>query len=135
MHTHQQLVSCFPVISELRPHLEDAADWTARALHMKADGYRVLAACEGERVVAVAGYRVMDSLLHGRCVYVDDFVTTRERRGRGLGTLLLQALSEIGQDECCARIVLHSSATNKVLHRFCKREGLSDFVVGFMKPL
>lgn len=135
MHTPQQLAACFPVISQLRPNLNDAVDWAARALHMKADGYRVLAACEGDGVVAVAGYRVMESLLHGRFVYVDDLVTASECRGRGIGALLLQKLSEIGEEELCARIVLDTAATNTDARRFCRREGMSDVIVGFVKPL
>jgi hypothetical protein len=33
---------------------------------MAGAGYRVLAAWDGDRVAAIAGYRVMENLIHGR---------------------------------------------------------------------
>ncbi|HEY4251400.1 MAG TPA: GNAT family N-acetyltransferase [Roseomonas sp.] len=133
--SHDELVACFPVIAQLRPHLKDAAEWVERASGMAADGYRVLAAWEGGRVVAVAGYRMMENLIHGHFLYVDDLVADAGQRGKGLGAALLQELSAIGVDEYCRRLVLDTAATNTNARRFYKREGLVDAVIGFVKPL
>lgn len=133
--SHDELVACFPVISELRPYLKDAAEWVVRASRMASAGYRVLAAWEGERVLAVAGYRVMENLIHGRFLYIDDLVTAEGRRGSGLGASLLKELSAIGVNENCQRLVLDTAAVNTNARRFYKREGLIDAIVGFVKPL
>ena len=37
------------------------------------------------RAVAIAGYRVMENLIHGQFLYVDDLVTATGDRGQGLG--------------------------------------------------
>lgn len=133
--SRDDLRACFPVISELRPSLTGAAEWADRATAMAAAGYRVLAAWDGDRVSAVAGYRVMENLIHGRFLYVDDLVTAHDRRGRGLGASLLKALSTIGIEERCRRLVLDTAAANTNARRFYRREGLSDVIIGFMKPL
>jgi ribosomal protein S18 acetylase RimI-like enzyme len=133
--TADELAACFPVISQLRPLLKDAAEWVARACAMKADGYRVLAAWNGDRVLALAGYRVADNLIHGRFLYVDDLVTARSERGRGLGAALLAELSVIGAGQGCQRLVLDTAAANAGARRFYRREGLLDLSIGFVKSL
>jgi len=131
----EELTSCFPVISVLRPGLKDVSDWIERASDMATAGYRVLAAWEGTRVIAVAGYRIMVNLIHAQFLYVDDLVTLPDQRGRGLGAALLTELSAIGLDKGCQRLVLDTAAANTDARRFYKREGLIDAVVGFVKPL
>lgn len=134
-HGPEDLKACFPVISLLRPSLKSAEDWEERASEMATFGYRVLAAWEGDGVVAVAGYRVMENLIHGHFLYVDDLVTAESERGKGLGAALLTELTAIGVDEYCNRLVLDTAATNENARRFYKREGLLDVVIGFVKPL
>lgn len=134
-HGQDELAACFPVISQLRPALKDVAEWVERASEMATDGYRVLAAWDGSRVLAVAGYRMMDNLIHGHFLYVDDLVAVESERGKGLGAALLQELSAIGVDQYCQRLVLDAAATNTNAHRFYRREGLIDAVLGFVKPL
>ncbi len=133
--SQDELVACFPVISELRPFLKDAGEWCARVSAMQPAGYRVLAAWEGERVLAVAGYRVMENLIHRRFLYVDDLVAAADTRGKGLGAALLQELSTVARREHCWRLVLDTAAANAAARRFYAREGLRDVVVGFVKSI
>jgi hypothetical protein len=44
-----ELTACFPVIAQLRPALRNAAEWVERATNMATDGYRVLAAWDGDQ--------------------------------------------------------------------------------------
>src|SRR5215470_6709766 len=81
--SRDELEACYPVVVELRPFLKDAADWCRRASAMAEGGYQVLAAWRHDRAIAVAGYRVMENLIHGRFLYVDDLVTAFDNRGQG----------------------------------------------------
>src|SRR5262249_46342507 len=110
--SRDDLMACYPVVAELRPFLKDAVDWYERAIAMAEAGYRVLAAWRQDRVVAVAGYRVMENLIHGRFLYVDDLVTAFGHRGEGVGASLLEELARIGIKERCSRLVLDTAATN-----------------------
>lgn len=134
-HGHEELSNCFPVISQLRPRLRDVAEWVDRALDMAIEGYRVLAAWENDTVLAIAGYRIMENLIHDRFLYVDDLISAEGERGKGLGAALLAELAVIGADEHCARLVLDTARTNDHAVRFYKREGLIDEAIGFIKPL
>jgi ribosomal protein S18 acetylase RimI-like enzyme len=133
--SEEELTACFPVISLLRTYLVDADDWISRAHAMAPNGYRVVAAWQDGKVVAVAGYRIMQNLIHHRFLYVDDLVTASDQRGQGLGAALLKELAAVGANEKCNRLVLDTAAANTDARRFYKREGLLDVVVGFVKPL
>lgn len=126
---------CYSVISQLRPYLTDQAAWNERAKGLLADGYRMLAAWEGEEVVAMAGYRLNDNLIYGRFLYIDDLVSDEQKRGAGLGARLLDALQKIGRDAECHYMVLDTAVTNVEARKFYRREGLMDLAVGFIKPL
>ncbi|GGC45822.1 GNAT family N-acetyltransferase [Chelatococcus reniformis] len=129
------LTACFPVIAELRPRLENAGAWRARASAMAGDGYRVLAVWNGERALAVAGYRVMENLIHGRFLYVDDLVTAADQRGNGFGAALLRELSIIGARQACVHLALDTATDNVAAQRFYRREGLADRAIRFVKLL
>lgn len=129
------LIACFPVISVLRPGLKSVTEWVDSATGMANEGYRVLAAWEGQKVLAVAGYRMMNNLIHGHFLYVDDLVTAEDQRGQGLGAALLRELSIIAAAAGCQRLVLDTAVANTHARRFYSREGLLDLVVGFVKPL
>jgi GNAT superfamily N-acetyltransferase len=134
-HGPEELKACFPVILFLRPRLKGVEEWVERASKMATFGYRVLAAWEGDRVLALAGYRVMENLIHDHFLYVDDLVTAESERGKGLGAALLMELTAIGTDQFCNRLVLDTAAANENARRFYKREGLMDLAIGFVKPL
>lgn len=134
-HSKEELAACFPIAMQLRPHLKSVDAWVERATDMATEGYRVLAAWDGDQVLAMAGYRIMENLIHDHFLYVDDLVTSEGDRGKGLGSTLLTELSAIGVDEYCGRLVLDTAATNERARHFYKREGLIDAIVGFVKPL
>jgi Uncharacterized conserved protein len=136
MHTPQQLLACYTLMAQLRHDLGDATRWVARVLDLNADeGYRVPAAWSDEDLVALAGYRVNETLLHGRAVEVNDIVTHDGQRGAGIGGALLEELEAIGRDELCVRMIIDVPAGHTAVYRFLEREGLRRSTVGFVKCL
>lgn len=72
----------YPVVAELRPHLDEAS-FLAQARRQQAQGWRLaVLELEGE-VRAVAGFRLLENLAWGRFLYVDDLVTRAADRSRG----------------------------------------------------
>lgn len=66
------VMACFDVVRQLRPHLKSPEDLFASFTLQCARGYRLLAVWEGNEPVALAGYRRLDNLIHGRFIYVDE---------------------------------------------------------------
>jgi GNAT superfamily N-acetyltransferase len=131
-----EVAACFDTMCELRPHLSSAGELVERVARQRADGYRLLAAWQGDAgqqtgagqqtraVVALAGYRVLENLIHGRFVYVDDLVTTEPARRAGLGRRLLDAVATEAHTLGCGKVVLDTALANALAHRFYYRQGM-----------
>ena len=131
----EEVAACFPVMRELRPHLADAAELVARVRRQQAEGYRLLAAWDGETVLGLAGYRAQENLIHGRFLYVDDLVCAPAARRLGLGARLLGAVEEVARAQGCLRLVLDTALANVLGHRFYYRAGLLAAALRFGKPV
>lgn len=132
--TAADLARAYPVVVELRPHLDEAA-FLARAIRQQAQGWR-LAMLELEREVrAVAGFRVQENLAWGRFLYVDDLVTRAADRSRGLGAALLDWLSQLARAEGCVQLHLDSGVQRLEAHRFYAARGMRLTSHHFAIPL
>jgi len=116
--------ACFHVMRQLRPNLATPEDFLARVALQSGQGYRLLAVWDDGKPLALAGYRRLDNMIHGRFIYVDDLITDADGRGQGLGERLLEALRELGRAENCQQLVLDTALSNSLAQRFYFRSGL-----------
>lgn len=117
-------MACFDVMQQLRPQLKSPEDLLAVVALQRVQGYRLLAVWDHGKPVALAGYRRLDNLIHGRFIYVDDLITDSAGRGRRWGARLLAELRELGRAENCDRLVLDTALGNALAQRFYFRAGL-----------
>jgi GNAT superfamily N-acetyltransferase len=122
--TDAQLAATWPVMRQLRPHLDEAR-YIAMVRSMASEGYRVAALHADGRVVAVAGYRFMTMLYAGKLLYLDDLVTDESSRSHGYGKRLLDWLKQQARDHGCAELQLISHTKREGAHRFYFREGFA----------
>jgi ribosomal protein S18 acetylase RimI-like enzyme len=122
--TTADVTACFEVMRQLRPQLTLPEDFLGHVALQREQGYRLLAAWEDGKPVALAGYRRLDNLIHGRFIYVDDLITDEAGRGRGHGERLLTELCTLGRQENCQRLVLDTALANALAQRFYFRFGL-----------
>lgn len=121
--TDEQIERCFPVMLELRPHLERGT-WLRLIRAMQREGY-ILAALEADGAVqAVAGFRVNVLLVSGKTLYVDDLVTREASRSKAHGAALLQWLIQHARDRDCDSFGFDSGVHRFRAHRFYFREGM-----------
>ncbi len=123
--TDTQVAALFPVIAQLRPHLAGPDDLVARTARMRKDGFRLVwrAGADGTPV-AVAGFRIYETLYAGPKLYVDDLVTTEARRGKGDGTVLIAWLLEEAKRLGCKELDLDSGVQRFAAHGFYFARGL-----------
>jgi len=127
--------ACFPLMQQLRPHLESADELVARWRRQCAAGYRLMALWQHGRPLALAGFRLQDNLVHGVHFYVDDLVTDAALRSGGYGQRLMARLKEEGKALGCQRLVLDTPLTNVLGHRFYYRNGLLASALRFYAAL
>ena len=122
----------------LRAHYTDEAEFVRRVDEdQRPEGYRLVGAFEGDRCVAVAGFRLIRNLAWGDAVYVDDLSTLPEARGRGYGRALLEWCREEGRRLGCTQFHLDSGVgpEREDAHRLYFNTGLRIYAYHFAAPL
>jgi GNAT superfamily N-acetyltransferase len=132
--TEEEIKRCFPVMSQLRPHLAQQ-EFIERVQMQQEDGY-ALAYLESDGVIeALAGYRYYDMLSRGRFMYVDDLITNESARSKGHGKAIFEWLIEEAQSNKCERIDLDSGVQRFDAHRFYFRQRMHVDTYHFVLPL
>lgn len=114
----------FELMRTLRPHLASPVAYVAQLARQAGQGYRLLAAWNGERIVGLAGYRELENLLYGRFIYVDDLVVSPDLQRSGVGGRLLGAVRDEAVQRQCDHFVLDTGLHMPLAQRFYFRQGL-----------
>jgi GNAT superfamily N-acetyltransferase len=125
-------------MSALRTHYTDEGEFVRRVDEVqRPQGYRIVGAFEGERCVAVAGFRELNNLAWGHVVYVDDLSTHPDGRRHGHGRALLEWCTEEAKRLGCAALHLDSGVEANRLdaHRLYLNTGMRITSFHFMKPI
>lgn len=109
---------CYPVMTQLRPHVTDEDAFVAQVTRQRADGYALVFAESGGAVTACAGFRVSENLAWGRFLYVDDLITDDEHRSLGHGGALMDWLIAHARENDCDELHLDSGVHRFAAHRF-----------------
>ncbi len=123
LQTDTDIADSWPVMRQLRPKLDrDALVAAVRA--QRPEGYRLVGAYDGERPVALAGFREMRMLYSGHSLYVDDLVTDEAARGTGVGKQLIDWLLAEARRLGCAEFHLDSGVQRFGAHAFYFGRGM-----------
>jgi GNAT superfamily N-acetyltransferase len=128
----------FEAMRALRPHRDDRDALVRRIDEVqRPQGYRLVGAFEDGSVVAVAGFRVIESLAGGRCLYVDDLSTLPAARRRGHAARLLEWCAEEARRLGCDELHLDSAVgrERQDAHRLYFNQGLRITAFHFEKRL
>jgi ribosomal protein S18 acetylase RimI-like enzyme len=122
--TDAEIAACFPVMHELRTKLVES-EFVACVRRQQHAGYQLAQVRGASGPVAVAGFRLSESLAWGRFLYVDDLAALASERSRGHGKRLLAWLSDYARGHGCTQLHLDSGVQRFAAHRFYLREGMS----------
>jgi len=115
--TREEILRCFAVMAELRPHLKEA-EFVSRVQCQQRAGYQLAFLSDKGKVMALAGYRYSESLSWGQFMYVDDLVTTEKSRSKGYGQKLFKWLVGEAKSQGCDQFHLDSGVQRFGAHRF-----------------
>ena len=130
------LAAAYPVMVQLRPHIERCEDLVAQVRLQMGEGYRLAAARDDAGDIrALAGFRVMTMLFRGRQLYVDDLVTDARVRSTGFGAALFEWLVAEGRRLGCRSLHLDSGVQRFDAHRFYLRQRMDIVGHHFALPI
>lgn len=123
-----------PLLRQLRGHLDDDT-FATRLARAEAQGYRVLAAHEGDQMVGALGYRITDDLNWGRTFYIDDLMVEYTRWREGIGSALLEHARTVASEAGCDQIRLCSALNRHDTHKFYMISGMKASSMQFTQQL
>ncbi|SFF57469.1 Acetyltransferase (GNAT) family protein [Halobacillus alkaliphilus] len=118
LSSREEIRQGFPVMSQLRTHLDENTYLELVLEAKEVDRYRMFALMEDGKIVAVTGFKPMTTLYYGRFVWVCDLVTDQNYRSRGYGDKLLSYVHTWGEEHGFESVALSSGLKRPDAHRF-----------------
>ncbi|WP_059105269.1 GNAT family N-acetyltransferase [Shouchella shacheensis] len=118
LQTQKEILAAFPVMNQLRTHLDEKAYLDLVLEAKEKDMYRLFALYEQGEMAAVVGFKPMITLYYGRFVWVCDFVTEQHMRSNGYGERLLSYVHEWAKENNYDHVALSSGLQRTDAHRF-----------------
>jgi GNAT superfamily N-acetyltransferase len=130
----------FEAMRALRRQLADRDEFVERVNHLqRPEGYRLVAAlpADGGEAAAVAGFRLMNNLVSGLQLYVDDLSTLPDARRGGLAGRLMTWMREEAERLGCGTLELDSALGSERTdaHRLYFNQGLAIAAFHFERAL
>ena len=135
INSHEELLSVFGLMKELRPHLTHESFVEIYHLARKADGYALLGCFDGAVCVGLMGMRVLHDYVHASHLYIDDLVVSSSQRSKGIGARLLQHAEEFARAKGLTGLRLCTGIDNEDGMRFYERENWKSRAVVYKKKL
>ena len=132
--TPDAIAKCYPVLSQLRPHL-DREGFVEGVEHLMRSGYHLAYFEPENQIHAVAGFRLIENLAWGKYLYLDDLVTDENSRSRGYGRMLFDWLVEHARQNSCQQFHLDSGVMRYFAHKFYLNRGMIIGAHHFMMEL
>ncbi|QHS22007.1 GNAT family N-acetyltransferase [Virgibacillus sp. MSP4-1] len=116
--SREEILEVFPVMQQLRTHLTEETYLDLVMEAQEKDQYKLAVLYDGDKIVAVTGFKPMITLYYGRFVWVCDLVTDEAVRSKGYGEKLLTYVEDWAKKHNYERIALSSGLQRKDAHRF-----------------
>jgi len=133
--TKAEILRCFPVMAELRPHLVEGEFVKRIRRQQKQAGYELAFLEENGEIISLGGYRVVECLWAGRFFYVDDLVSAAAVRFKGRGQHMMDWLIERARKEGCKEFHLDSGVQRVEAHGFYLKNRLHIVAYHFRRTL
>jgi GNAT superfamily N-acetyltransferase len=122
--TDDEIISCFAVMAELRPHFKTEEEFLIQVKRQMAESNFRLVYLEDDGVKAVGGIRLGEWLSGGKYLEIEDLVATETDRSKGYGGELFDWIVNYAKSENCDQIKLVSHVKRFAAHKFYLNKGM-----------
>lgn len=129
------LERCFPVINELRPHLNLREFQEIYRNANEKEAYDIAALEIDGMIVGAMGYRITHDLVRGKHIYIDDLVITKNERSKRLAPELLKYAEILAKENGCKVLRLCAALENTRGMKFYETNGWSQRAVAYNKKI
>jgi GNAT superfamily N-acetyltransferase len=130
-----EILSVYPVLKELRPHISKEEFVEIYKHSRKADDYTFYGYFLNNDCVGLMGLRYLTDYVHRFHLYIDDLVVSKDHRSQQIGAKLLKFAEALAQDKSCTGLRLSTGVDNKDGMRFYEREDWALRAVVFKKKV
>lgn len=133
-NSDSDILLCWQVMKELRPHLNEA-DFLPTVKEMMEEGYILAFIKEDNTAVAAIGFRYLQLLYNGKQYYIDDLTTLPGHRGKGYAGKLLDYVVDLARTNGFDAVTLDSGHQRFDAHRLYLNKGFTISAHHFSKKL
>lgn len=126
----EDVAQIFELVKELAVYENAPDEVTNTAAQMLLDGFgehpifgAYVAEAEAQRIVGIAIFYFRYSTWKGKRIYLEDIIVTESYRGKGLGSLLFEAIMQEGQQTDCSGMMFQVLEWNTPSIEFYKKYG------------
>ncbi|SER55105.1 Acetyltransferase (GNAT) domain-containing protein [Gracilibacillus ureilyticus] len=116
--TKEEWIEAFPVMKQLRTHLDKdlfiKIVQEAKELH----DYRLIGLYSNNEIIALSGFMPMTTLYNGKFIWVCDLVTESQKQSMGYGRKLLSYIENWATQHDYGIVSLSSGLLRENAHRF-----------------
>ncbi len=113
----QEASMFYETMKVLRPHL-DLRKFEEQLVTQMKEGYQLIYVIDDDEVVALAGFRTLNTLFSGKTLYIDDLVVKECCQQHGYGKQLMKWIIAHAKQHEYSHLSLDSGFTRKKAHRF-----------------
>lgn len=118
IQSQNEVLEAFPVMKQLRTHLDERTYLELVKDAQEKDRYKMFALLDGNKIVAITGFKPMITLYYGRSVWICDLVTDINKRSNGYGEKLLTYVHQWAKENKYESVALSSGLPRTDAHRF-----------------
>lgn len=123
VNDESEMPKVYSILKELRPKLSYSDFLSLYEKAHLSNGYEFVVIENENQIVAIMGYRIIFDFVHGKHLYIDDLVTTKSERSRGLGAKLLSYAEDLARQLNCRGLRLCTGVENTQGQRFYEHNG------------
>ena len=131
----EEMYGAYPLVAQMYNKMDFTTYKKNIDEMMLMNGYKMLAAFDGEKMVGVCGYWLLLMLYCGRYIQISNLVVDKNSRSFGVGKKILDHFETMARKLKCDKVVLDSYTENKKSHSLYYRENFYIRGFHFMKDI